>query len=78
MIKLASFLLVATFALPTFASDAAPKPAAAATASSAATAPNAPAAKTCDPACDSTSYCLKGQCVDNSVKAKAPEAAKPK
>ena len=44
----------------------------------AAAAPTKPQAKDCDPACDSTSYCLKGQCVDNGLKPKTPESTSPK
>ena len=74
MLKLSLFFLAVTFALPTFAADAVPK----SKAPAAAAAPTKPQAKDCDPACDSTSYCLKGQCVDNGLKPKTPESTSPK
>ena len=72
MLKLSLFFLAVTFALPTFAADAVPK------SKAPAAAPTKPQATTCDPACDSTSYCLKGQCVDNGLKPKTPESTSPK
>ena len=78
MLKLSLFFLAVTFALPTFAADAVPKSKAPAAAPAAAAAPTKPQAKECDPACDSTAYCLKGQCVDNGLKPKTPESTSPK